>query len=196
MPHHPPLESQAVFTAGFSTMPAERFLNNLRTHDINLLVDVRSKPFSRHAPHFNKDQIEALAQRAGLRYRYLGRELGGMPEDEGFYDSQGYVLYDKLAAQPWFEQGIAQVLSDLRKGQRLALTCAEADPRACHRRLLLGRVLRQRGIGVAHILASGSLISESELLDEEAAQPRQLSLFGDLPEPKWRSATPVAPKES
>jgi len=195
MPHPPPFQSQAVFTAGFSTMPVERFLNNLQTHGIDLLVDVRSKPFSRHAPHFNKDQIEALTQRAGLRYRYLGRELGGMPQDEAFYDSQGYVLYDKLAEQPWFEQGIAQVLDDLRQGRRLALACAEADPRACHRRLLLGQVLRQRGIGVAHILASGSLISESELLDEEAAQPRQLSLFGELPQPKWRSATPVAPKE-
>lgn len=188
-----PTGSQAVFTAGFSNMSAERFLNNLRTYDIQTLVDVRSRPFARHTPHFNKDQIEVLATRAGLRYVYLGRELGGMPDDPNLYDQQGYVLYDRIAAQPSFEKGIRQVMADLRQGSRLALACAEDDPRHCHRRLLLGRVLRERGVGVAHILASGSLISESELLDEERARPVQLSLFGDAPMPPWKSAKPVLP---
>lgn len=183
--------SQAVFTAGFSNLSAERFLNNLRTYDIQTLVDVRSRPYARYTPHFNKEQIEVLATRAGLRYVYLGRELGGMPDDPEFYDPQGYVLYDRIAAQPWFEKGIRQVMADLRQGSRLALTCAEDDPRHCHRRLLLGRVLRERGVGVAHILASGSLISESELLDEERAKPVQLSLFGGAAKPQWRSAWPV-----
>lgn len=184
----------AVFTAGFSNLCPERFINNLRTYDIQVLVDVRSRPFARHAPHFNRDEIEVLATRAGLRYLYLGRELGGMPDDPGLYDPQGYVLYDRIAAQPWFEQGIRQVMGDLRQGRRLALTCAEDDPRHCHRRLLVGRVLRERGIGLAHILASGSLISESELLDEERHMPRQLSLFGDVPEEHWRSAKPHPPR--
>lgn len=188
--------SQAVFTAGFSNLSPERFLNNLRTYDIQVLVDVRSRPYSRHAPQFNKDQVEAMSRRWGLRYLYLGRELGGMPDDPSFYDEQGYVLYDRIAAQPWFEAGLGQVLDDLGKGGRLVLTCAEDNPRRCHRRLLLGRVLRERGIGVAHILANGGLISESELLDEEVAQPRQLSLFGTAapePAPRWRSALPLAP---
>lgn len=184
---------QAVFTAGFSNMSAERFLNNLRTYDIQTLVDVRSRPFARHTPHFNKDQIEVLATSAGLRYVYLGRELGGMPDDPNLYDQQGYVLYDRIAAQPSFEKGIRQIMADLRQGSRLALTCAEDDPRHCHRRLLLGRVLRDRGVGVAHILASGSLISESELLDEERAKPVQLSLFGGATVPQWKSAKPVLP---
>lgn len=182
--------SPAVFTAGFSNLCPERFLNNLRTYDIQVLVDVRSRPFARHTPHFNRDEIETLSTRAGLRYLYLGRELGGIPNDPSFYDPQGYVLYDRIAAQPWFEQGIRQVMSDLHQGRRLALTCAEDDPRHCHRRLLVGRVLRERGIGLAHILASGSLISESELLDEERHMPRQLSLFGTVPEDRWRSAKP------
>lgn len=192
----PQIASQAVFTAGFSNLPQERFLNNLRTYDIQVLVDVRSRPYSRHAPQFNKEQVEALSRDWGLRYLYLGRELGGMPENPDLYDGQGYVLYDRVAAQPWFEAGIALVLRDLAQGCRLTLACAEDNPRRCHRRLLLGRVLRERGIGVAHILANGSLISESELLDEEAAHPRQLSLFGTevaVPAPQWKSAHPYAP---
>ncbi|MDP2846720.1 MAG: DUF488 domain-containing protein [Humidesulfovibrio sp.] len=185
--------SQAVFTAGFSNLSADRFLNNLIAYDIDMLVDVRSRPFAGYTPHFNQDQIEVLAARAGLRYLYMGSELGGFPKDPGLYDPHGYVLYDRVAAQPWFERGIGQLMDGLLQGHRLALTCAEDNPRRCHRRLLLGRVLRERGIGVAHILANGSLISESELLDEEAAKPRQLSLFGGEPEPQWKSAQPYFP---
>jgi len=186
--------SQAIFTVGFSNLPAERFLNNLQTYDIQCLVDVRSRPFSSYSSQFNQGQVEVLAARAGLRYLYLGRELGGMPEDPSFYDHHGYVLYDRIAVQPWFDIALGQVIDFLRNGDRLALTCAEDDPRHCHRRLLLGRVLRERGIGVAHILANGSLISESELLDEETARPKQLSLFGGELEPPWKSAMPVLPK--
>ena len=193
MAQHIEEESQAVFTAGFSNLPLERFLANLRAYDIQMLVDVRSKPFASYTPHFNKDQIEAAARAAGLGYRYMGRELGGMPEDPLFYDDAGHVLYHRLAAQPWFEQGIARVLTDLRRGTRLALTCGEDDPRHCHRRLLLGRVLRERGIGVAHILANGGLIAEAELQDEERKAPRQLSLFGETEEPEreWKSTRPM-----
>jgi uncharacterized protein (DUF488 family) len=181
-----------VFTAGFSTLAPERFLNNLRTYDIQILADVRSRPYSRHAPQFNKEQAERLARQAGLEYVFLGRELGGMPDDPRFYDPKGHVLYDRIAAEPWFETGIQTVLASLGRGRKIVLTCAEDDPRACHRRLLVGRVLRERGVGLAHILANGGLISESELLDEEAALPRQAALFGIGPARQWRSARPLA----
>lgn len=196
MPPYPPTASLAVFTAGFSTLPPERFLNNLRTYDIQLLADVRSRPYSRHAPQFNKEQAERLARQAGLEYVYLGQELGGMPDDLRFYDPQGYVLYDRIAAEPWFEAGIQAVFSSLARGRKIVLTCSEDDPRACHRRLLVGRVLRERGVGLAHILANGGLISESELLDEEATLPRQAPLFEVGPERQWRSARPMRRRDT
>ena len=186
--------AQAVFTVGFSNLSLDRFLNNLRIFDIKVLVDVRSKPYARYTPHFNKDQISHTAQVAGLRYIYLGRELGGRPDNPGFYDPQGHVLYDRIATQPWFKQGIEQVVDEVRKGHRVALTCGEDDPRFCHRRRLLSRVLREGGFGVAHILANGTLVAEAELLDEEQSMPRQLSLFGSTDEPEWKSSRPVFPK--
>lgn len=186
--------SQAIYTAGFSNLSLERFLDNLRTFDIQVLMDVRSKPYARYTPHFNKDQIALAAQGVGLRYHYMGAELGGWPDNPGFYDRQGHVLYERVAAQPWFKQGIAKVAGEVRKGYRVALTCGEDDPRQCHRRRLLGRVLREDGIGVAHILANGTLIAEAELLDEERSMPRQLSLFGEVLQPEWKSAHPVAIK--
>jgi len=184
-------DSQAIFTAGFSNLPLERFLANLRTYDIQMIVDVRSRPFAGHSPHFNKEHVGPAVQAAGFDYRYMGRELGGLPEDPGLYDAAGYVRYDRIAAQPWFQRGIQGVLADLDQGRRIALTCGEDDPRHCHRRLLLGRVLRERGIGVAHILADGGLIAEAELLDEEHHAPRQHSLFGQADEPEWKSRRSV-----
>jgi uncharacterized protein (DUF488 family) len=194
MSPHSRNEPQAVFTAGFSNLSVERFLGNLRAYDIETLVDVRSRPYAKYTPHFNRDQIEQAARAAGLHYLYLGRELGGLPDNPGFYDREGYVLYDRIAVQPWFRQGIELVLGELGQGRRLALSCAEDNPRHCHRRLLVGRVLRERGVGVAHILANGGLIAEAELIDEERAQPRQLTLFGGAETPAWKSARPFAPR--
>jgi len=187
-----------IYTAGFSNLALERFLGNLRTHGVQVLVDVRSKPFASYTPHFNKDQIDVSATAAGLRYLYLGRELGGLPDNPGFYDDQGYVLYDRIAATEAFQVGIKRLQAGLNKGFRLALTCGEDNPRGCHRRLLLGRVLREQGVAVAHILSDGSLISEAELLDEERRAPRQLSLFGGVKEEEraWKSRQAVLPGRS
>jgi uncharacterized protein (DUF488 family) len=187
-----------IYTAGFSNLSLETFLENLRTHGIQVLVDVRSKPFASYTPHFNKDQIEASATASGLRYLYLGRELGGRPDNPGFYDDAGFVLYDRIAAQPSFQAGIGRLQDGLNKGFRLALTCGEDNPRSCHRRLLLGRVLREQGVAVAHILSDGGLICESELLDEERKIPRQLSLFGGVKEEEraWKSRQAVLPGRS
>lgn len=201
MPEREPPESPdcaaTIYTAGFSNLPLARFLDNLRTHGVQVLVDVRSKPYASYTPHFNKDRIETAAAAEGLRYLYLGRELGGIPDNPGFYDDEGHVLYDRIAGTEGFQVGIQRVLTGLRKGYCMALTCGEDDPRGCHRRLLLGRLLREQGVAVAHIMADGNLVSEAELIDEERKAPRQLSLFGGEVEEEraWRSHRPVKPQE-
>ena len=196
-PESPGCIAGTIYTAGFSNLPLHSFFANLRTHAVQVLVDVRSKPYASYTPHFNKDQIEAATKAAGLRYLYLGQDLGGRPDNPGFYDDEGHVLYDRIAAQPGFQAGIKRLLDGLSKGYCLALTCGEDNPRHCHRRLLLGRVLREQGVAVAHILSDGTLISEAELLDEERKQPRQLSLFGEVEEERaWRSRNAVLPGRS
>jgi uncharacterized protein (DUF488 family) len=196
VPISPAAVRATVYTAGFSNLPLERFLGNLSTHGVQVLVDVRSRPYASYTPHFNKDQIEAAACASGLRYLYLGRELGGMPDNPGFYDDEGFVLYDRIAATPDFQNGILRLVDGLHKGFRLALTCGEDNPRHCHRRLLLGRVLRARGMTIVHILSDGSLVSEAQLLDEERKVPKQLSLFGEIEESAWKSTQSVSPKKT
>jgi uncharacterized protein (DUF488 family) len=188
MPTPPPEPQAAVFTAGFSTLPLDPFLANLRAYDIAVLADVRALPVAALAPHFDMERIGPAVRAAGLKYRYLGRELGGEPDDPALYDAEGHALYGRIAAQPWFQLGLGLVLDDLRRGRRVALACVEDDPRLCHRRLLVGRALREQGIGVAHILPGGGLIAEAELLDEEGLDSR---LLPPLHGGEWRSPSPV-----
>lgn len=196
-PDPPECVTGTIYTAGFSNLPLGTFLSNLRAHGIQVLVDVRSKPFASYTPHFNKDQIETAAKASGLRYLYLGQDLGGMPDNPGFYDDQGHVLYGRVAEQPGFQAGMKRLQDGLNKGYCIALTCGEDNPRNCHRRLLLGKVLRENGVAVAHILSDGTLISEAELLDEERRAPKQLSLFGGVIEEEiWRSRQAVLPGRS
>lgn len=118
-------------------------------------------------PHFSAGPLrEALAGR-GITYIPMGRDLGGRPEGDDFYDEEGHVLYGRLAATPAFRGGIDRVLAGAQTS-RMALLCSEEDPSRCHRHLLIGRVLRARGVALAHIRRDGRVETEAELAIREA----------------------------
>ena len=74
-------ESLVVFTIGHSNHPPNRFLDLLECHQIQAIVDVRSVPFSRYAPHFNGPELQLLLQQCGIQYVFAGEVLGGRPSD-------------------------------------------------------------------------------------------------------------------
>lgn len=187
-----------VFTVGHSNHDEAVFLDLLRGHGIKLLVDVRSSPYSKYTPHFSRDNLEISLEREGLRYLFLGDELGGRPQSLTYYDEAGYVLYGRLAKSKSFQAGIARLLDEARV-ERAVLMCGEEDPVGCHRRLLVGRVLVERGVSLVHIRGDGALQSEDELCRAEAETKRersmgQLSLFEFEEEPEWKSIRSVLPK--
>src|SRR5207253_4760547 len=126
---------------------------------VDLVVDTRSHPVSRHVPHFDMPELRILLRRAGLRYVYMGHELGGRPEDRRMYDPEGYVLYWRVAATPDFQRGIARILH-MAHHDKLAILCSEEDPIGCHRRLLVGRVLEEKGLRINHVRGDGRIESE------------------------------------
>src|SRR5205823_3205813 len=97
---------RVIYTVGHSNHALENFLGLLTTHRIGLLVDTRSQPYSKYTPHFNGDPLAAACKAGGIDYSFLGKELGGRPSGAEFYDSEGRVLYDKLAQSPLFKRGI------------------------------------------------------------------------------------------
>jgi len=184
-----------IWTIGHSNHPLDTFLDLLATHRIEVLVDVRSSPYSRYASHFNKGAIEGALLRRTIKYLFLGDCLGGRAEGEQFYDEQGHVLYDRVADSPAFRGGIDRLLQGAAKF-RIALMCGEEDPAECHRRLLVGRVLAGRGVEVTHIRGDGRLQSETQLADEEEFRKTggQLTLFDLQETDQWKSTQSVLPK--
>ena len=191
-----PVSACRIFTVGHSNHSPEDFLELLTRHGVEVVVDVRSSPYVRYSTHFNREPLEKYLRGRGLKYLFLGDILGGRPEGEEFYDSQGCVLYGRLAESGPFSAGIERLLRGV-KVSRIALVCSEEDPSECHRRLLLGRVLRQRGVEVMHIRGDGRLQSERELADELEFEKTkgQMTLFDMEEDGRWISTQSVLPKK-
>jgi uncharacterized protein (DUF488 family) len=170
-----------IFTIGHSNHSFEGFAGLLRQHGIETVVDVRSTPHSRFMPAFNRENL-SLALRGECRYAWMGDQLGGRPSSPAFYDEAGHVLYGPLSRTSEFISGIERIERNSAR-QRLALLCAEAEPTACHRSLLVTRTLRERGwppANIRHILHDGSYLREDHL-------PWQAGLLEDV----WRSPLSV-----
>ena len=152
-----------VLTVGHSNHPLETFVSLLRQHGVTTLADVRSAPFSRFNPQFNRKSLDAALQAHSIAYLFMGHALGGRPEDRSCYEN-GRVRYDRLARTPLYREGIDQVV-ETAGVERLALMCAEREPLDCHRTLLVGRSLAERGAAVSHILADGTLEPHDHAMD-------------------------------
>lgn len=185
-------DAERVFTIGHSNHTVERFIQLLMEYKVNVLVDVRSQPYSKYASQFNMEQLKQTLLEAKIRYLHMGKELGGRPDRQDYYDSEGYVLYNKIAEDELFRQGIHRLETGIQD-YRVVLMCSEEDPSQCHRHLLISRILAKDGIDVNHIRGNGYLQPENELIAQE--EKKQLRLFGGKEEPAWRSIQSVIPRK-
>ncbi|MBK1865792.1 DUF488 family protein [Aestuariivirga sp. YIM B02566] len=150
-----------VLTIGHSTLSYEEFLGLLRQASVTAIADVRSAPFSRHFPHFNRDWLRSELRLDQIAYVFLGEELGGRPKGGKFFDN-GIANYERMAETEVFADGLKRIVDGAKK-YRIALMCSEHDPLDCHRCLLVGRALHERGVVVRHILNDGQIISHRQI---------------------------------
>ena len=148
-------EAKIIFTIGHSEHRLTDFLDLLSQHRISAVADVRSQPYSRFSPHFNRDQLRQSLKSAGIRYVFMGQELGARRSEPECY-SEGKARYDLIAKTPLFREGMARIQNGACKF-RLALMCAEKDPVTCHRAILICRYLRPLSFRISHILDNGQL---------------------------------------
>ncbi|HEV2469855.1 MAG TPA: DUF488 domain-containing protein [Candidatus Sulfotelmatobacter sp.] len=154
--------SGTIYTIGHSNGTVERLLGLLRQHEITAVADVRSQPYSRYNPQFNREALASALKDAALEYVFLGQELGARSDDPSCY-RDGRAQYSLMAKTQLFERGIARLVTGMQRFQ-LAILCAEKEPLACHRTVLVSRHLHDRGIKVLHILEDGSLEDHDSLL--------------------------------
>lgn len=177
-----------IWTIGHSSHTFDRLLGLLASEQIEFLVDVRSYPYSRFAPHFNREELAGSLDANAVRYLFLGEELGGRPSKPEHYDSEGHALYEEMAREPIFEAAISRLI-DGAEGNRIALMCSEGKPEECHRRLLVGKVLAERGLTLRHVLPDGSVFEEEEV--KLPLKSSQEALFGSEGQ-VWRSTQSVS----
>jgi uncharacterized protein (DUF488 family) len=159
-----------LLTIGHSNLPAERFMALLTSARVTAVADVRSVPFSRWCPWFSG---KALAERLAserIAYVALSDALGGRPRDPTLY-RDGVADYEAMAARSEFAGGLARVIEATAR-QRVCLLCAEREPLDCHRCLLVGRALCERGLTLGHIRHDGAIEPHS------ATEERLLALAG------------------
>jgi uncharacterized protein (DUF488 family) len=167
--------NSSLYTIGHSNHHIEKFIELLDHWKIQVVVDVRSAPFSSYAPRFNRRQIEECLKLSGFRYLFLGDLIGGKPKDPAFLDGRGRADYAKLATAPSFQSGIDRLEKGLAAGWRIVLMCAEEEPMRCHRHWLIARELELgRHVRVFHLRADGT---ELRAIDHFGSGPAQLEMF-------------------
>ncbi len=154
--------TRIVYTIGHSNVTSDRLLALLDQHGITAVADVRSRPYSRFNPQFNREALASALKTSGREYFFLGQELGARSEDRACY-RDGRAQYALIAQTSLFERGIERLVAGM-ENFRFAILCAEKEPLSCHRSILIARYLHEKGIGVRHILEDGSLEDHDALL--------------------------------
>jgi len=144
-----------VLTIGHSNRPIEEFLAILKAHGVELLVDVRTVPRSRHNPQFNRDVLPRTLAAAAIRYEHMPG-LGGLRHPRKDSPNSGWRnlsfrgYADYMQTDEFVEN--LDVLQKLDQKQRVAIMCAESVPWRCHRSLIADALL-VRGVPVHHIMS-------------------------------------------
>lgn len=141
-------------TIGHSTRPIDDFISMLRAHGIELLVDVRTVPRSRHNPQFNREELPHSLSAVGIEYAHMPG-LGGLRHARKDSPNTGWRNlsfrgYADYMQTPEFERSLEELIA-LAEDRRVAIMCAESVPWRCHRSLI-SDALTARGIPVQHIM--------------------------------------------
>jgi uncharacterized protein (DUF488 family) len=175
----PPTAANRLLSVGHSNHDWPRLLGLLRGAGVTAVADVRSSPFSRRLPEYNRAALEGALRANGLAFVYLGDLLGGRPADRDLYHPEGWADYERIRQTAAFGRGLDRLLRGTDRFT-VAILCAEEDPLDCHRGLMITPALVERGVPPLHLRGDGSLQTtadmEKNLLDKTGLTQW---LFGD-----------------
>lgn len=183
-----------VLTIGYGKRTIEHVLEVLTRHGVAYVVDVRSAPWSKFKPEFSREPLAAVLAQHGMRYVFMGAELGGRPDDASCYDDTGHVDYLACRRRDAFQIGIERLLTASAGGHCVAVLCSEGRPEDCHRAKLVAEVLVERGVEVRHIDETDVVRTHTEIMNRLRAS--QLSFLDEehdevLNKSRGRYAVPV-----
>jgi uncharacterized protein (DUF488 family) len=159
-----------IFTVGHSTHPIDEFVDLLRAHGVEQIVDIRTIAKSRHNPQFWEDAMRESLPSNSIAYQRL-EALGGLrgtnkSSPNGAWKNASFRGYADYMQTDAFAAGLDELLA-LAERTPTAIMCAEAVPWRCHRSLV-GDALLVRDVEVLDIMTPKS------------AKPHKLTSFAHV----------------
>jgi uncharacterized protein (DUF488 family) len=172
------MDKKPLYTIGHGSRKSKDFLALLKFFHIEYLIDVRSQPYSKFYPHFNQNELKSFLERNGIRYVFMGEDIGGRPKDASCYDNEGKVDYEIMKTKEFFVNGIQRLKTAYYKDVNAAIMCSESKPCECHRSKLIGRVLSDENIILQHIDENGKVKDQATVINELNKGLSAIDLFG------------------
>jgi len=111
------LNAPIIFNIGYEKHTIQTLIKRLRRYKISVLVDLRSRPYSRN-PDFIKQRLQQELANYGIKYLWRGKGLGGFG----------------VSRKKWRES--LKEIAELAQKEKVCLMCMEANINQCHRKEL------------------------------------------------------------
>ena len=146
------MDTNIIYTVGHSNLSFDNFYKILKNWNIDCLVDIRSAPYSRYTPHFNKENLADLLKKNKIIYLHFKDEFGARPESAKMYSKEGIVDFKKMRDRMEFKKGIERLEEGIVKKYQIILMCSCTYPLLCHRFIMISKYLtEERELIVKHI---------------------------------------------
>ncbi len=167
----------SIYTVGYGLKQIEEFVEVLKKYNIQYLIDVRSRPYSKYKPEFSKEHLKNYISKHAINYLFWGKDIGGQPDDRECYTEDGIVIYSKIEKKISYILAIEKLILNIKNGLNICLLCSEEYPEKCHRSKLIGETLSKSGISILHILDKNNFVEHKEL--RMKFLNNNLDFFGD-----------------
>ncbi len=171
-----------IYTIGYSGFKIDDFIKTIKQYNINCVVDARSNPNSKFYVEYNQIGFAEVLKKHHIYYRNYKTEFGARQIDLQYYNN-GCLDFELYVKSDSFTDGVNKIEAGIQLGYRFVIMCAEKDPSTCHRSIMVGKYLYEKGYEVKNILSDGTYETqaslEKRLVDCYFPNRHQLTLFNE-----------------
>ena len=175
--------NETIYTIGYTGFKLKEFIQELKSKEINVVIDVRSSPYSERYADYNKEKLELELTLNEIYYRNYAKEFGARQENKVFYSADGFLDFEIFRKSEQFLSGVEKIRNSIAKGYKIAFLCAEKNPIQCHRTILVARTFYELGYNVVHLMPNGTSIKHGEieiqLLNKYFPKRNQIDMFSE-----------------
>ncbi|MCD7728561.1 MAG: DUF488 domain-containing protein [Clostridia bacterium] len=157
--------NKEVYTIGYRNLAIADFMKVIKDYGIDVIIDVRSVPYSRYYKDYNADTLKNKLKPECIYYRNYKDEFGARQFNSSFYGDDGILDFKLFTASEQFKGGVTKLNNALKLKHTVCLMCSESDALDCHRTIMVGKYLYDNGYKVNNIHISTGTKSYIETQD-------------------------------